>query len=500
MKLALLNVLAMFFMFSCTSPDNSTETLTIITGQVSNFSEVAEHDMISLEFADPVSGRQEISTTLDSLGRFRLEPDVEYPREFMLKYSGHLNYFVYPGDSLHFEIDGKCWSKISKSKEEEYAYYTLSGSSESMGNDVAKFTALYLDYLAERAFINSEAKALDPMEFRAFIDKQTEKRMSVIEEFSTKREATEEFQDWARRKINLLAWESQIMYCWQKAPRESNERIAYIQAMPDGYFDFLDEWDREDRGYLKNNDFEYFISLYQMILDQLVPLDTQQYYKEIWQEDFAQAAAYAPRYYSEVENGYARDLLIANYYYRFLDSKYYEEIKDFMDTSLIVDDYARAMITEKFNYEKDLFENMAFAEGSKFREITEIEDFFDTMIKNYPDKVIYVDFWATWCSPCMNEMPYAKKMKEQFEGKDVVFVYLANRCEEGAWKATIAERKMEGEHYLLTEEQYERLASDFEIRGIPRYIMVDRQGKVVEQNAPRPSSGEELIELINVHL
>ena len=59
---------------------------------------------------------------------------------------------------------------------------------------------------------------------------------------------------------------------------------------------------------------------------------------------------------------------------------------------------------------------------------------------------------------------------------------------------------MEGEHYLITDEQFTHLTSEFDFRGIPRHILVDRQGKVVNRNAPRPSSGEELIGLINKHL
>jgi len=501
MKSPILSIFTLIFMFSCTAPEEKTDDIsTIISGEVSDFSEVSEHDMVNIKFRHPVSGDQVISTSLDSLGFFRVELDVEYPREFQLNYSGYLQYFIYPGDSLHFKIDGLCWSKISESRAEEYAYYTVGGTSESLNRNVALFTALFQDSLADWKVVDSAVRALDPMEFNAFINEQTNERLRITEEFSLEHAAGEDFRDWARRKVRLAGWSDLIMYCWRKAPRESSERIAFIQALPSEYFSFLDEWDREDREYLKNASFDSFVQQYQMILDQLVPLDTQQYYQEVWQEDFARAAAYRPRYYLEAENGYASDLLIAIYYYRLLDSKYYDKIKDIIDTSLIADNRARALVVEKYRYEKDLFENMVFAEGIEFREITETEDFFDKLIQSYPDKVIYVDFWATWCSPCMAEMPYAKKIKKQFKGKDVVFVYLANRCEETPWKATIAEQEMKGEHYLLTDEQFGRLSQTFDVLGIPRYMLVDRQGKVVNQNAPRPSSGQELADLINQYL
>ncbi len=92
----------------------------------------------------------------------------------------------------------------------------------------------------------------------------------------------------------------------------------------------------------------------------------------------------------------------------------------------------------------------------------------------------------------MVQMPYAKKLHEKFENEDVVFLYLANRCSEEAWKATIAEKNMQGEHYLLNNNQYSILAGEFGISGIPHYVLIDKTGNVVNKKAPRPSSADVL--------
>jgi hypothetical protein len=100
----------------------------------------------------------------------------------------------------------------------------------------------------------------------------------------------------------------------------------------------------------------------------------------------------------------------------------------------------------------------------------------------------------------MAEMPHGKNIKKQFEGKDVTFVYLGNQCEETAWKTTIAEKKIEGEHYFLSKKQFAQLSNVFEVSGIPHYAFIDKKGNIVKKKAPRPSSGEELVNLINKHL
>ncbi len=104
----------------------------------------------------------------------------------------------------------------------------------------------------------------------------------------------------------------------------------------------------------------------------------------------------------------------------------------------------------------------------------------------YKGKVVYIDFWAPWCGPCMGEMPYSKELQKELAGKDVVFLYIGLSCSKQSWQYTIKEMGIEGEHYFANENDGKLLSQKFNISGIPRYVLVGKDGKVADDEALRP--------------
>ena len=113
---------------------------------------------------------------------------------------------------------------------------------------------------------------------------------------------------------------------------------------------------------------------------------------------------------------------------------------------------------------------------------------YQGIINKYKGKVIYMDFWASWCGPCKREMPYSLKMQEHFKGKDVVFVYMSSDRNPEAWKKAIEQLKITGEHYLLNKKVYNERSRVVTVKYIPRYMIYDKNGKLVNKTAPRPSN------------
>lgn len=110
-------------------------------------------------------------------------------------------------------------------------------------------------------------------------------------------------------------------------------------------------------------------------------------------------------------------------------------------------------------------------------------------------KVVYMDFWASWCGPCKGEMPYAKKIKEHFLGKDVVFLYVSIDDKEEAWKKGIEAMSISGIH-TRTAGWGGDVAQLYEIKSVPSYFLIDKQGRYVTEKTPRPSQSDALIKLI----
>ncbi|WIO75071.1 TlpA disulfide reductase family protein [Porticoccaceae bacterium LTM1] len=120
--------------------------------------------------------------------------------------------------------------------------------------------------------------------------------------------------------------------------------------------------------------------------------------------------------------------------------------------------------------------------------------------ESFRGKVVYVDVWATWCAPCKAEIPHLKKLEKELHGKDVVFVSISTDMDEEAWREFQEENDMTGVQLLADDGPQSGISKTYEINSIPRFMLFDREGKVVDTNARRPSAPElkgELLDLIN---
>ncbi|GAA4808661.1 TlpA disulfide reductase family protein [Litoribaculum gwangyangense] len=126
-----------------------------------------------------------------------------------------------------------------------------------------------------------------------------------------------------------------------------------------------------------------------------------------------------------------------------------------------------------------------------------------TSLSDLKGKYVYVDVWATWCGPCKVEIPSLKELEKDYHGKNIHFVslsvddgrgYRAETQEAAAalakegWKKMISEKKLGGIQLLSPNGWQDDFIQDYKINGIPRFILIDTEGNIVNPDAPRPSS------------
>ena len=189
------------------------------------------------------------------------------------------------------------------------------------------------------------------------------------------------------------------------------------------------------------------------------------------------------------DKGFLFDLAQIKYYGAQLnDMKFYtdaekQEIRDvFKDNPA----YAEALIAESDKLEALLAANKENKE-SILNELPQVsqEKMFDAILAKYKGKVVLVDFWATWCGPCMAAMKSILPMKEEMKGKDVVFLYLTGETSPlGAFTRTYP--TISGEHYRVSEKQWNYWYKTFGIQGIPTYMIYDRKGKQLARHIGFP--------------
>jgi thiol-disulfide isomerase/thioredoxin len=150
------------------------------------------------------------------------------------------------------------------------------------------------------------------------------------------------------------------------------------------------------------------------------------------------------------------------------------------------------------NTYKDYVENTIFIDQIGLSENPQA--FFDTLLGQFKGKVIYIDFWADWCTPCREAFKSAKKLKQTYAGKDVVFLYLGYSCKKENWDNAIKHDQVSGYHYWLDKEQSAFMKERFGIVGIPHYLLVDKNGVITAESVPGPASRAALSELIDEKL
>jgi len=167
-----------------------------------------------------------------------------------------------------------------------------------------------------------------------------------------------------------------------------------------------------------------------------------------------------------------------------------------LDSALV--DMVTTQNKQMFAYFKNNYNsNKKIAKG---RPSPKFENYIDIKggkksLDSFKGKYVYIDVWATWCGPCIREIPALDKLEKEYHSKNIAFVSISTdefRRSGGSWEAAekkwsnfVKDRNMSG--IQLWSGKDTRFQQEYQINGIPRFILIDPQGNIVDANAPRPS-------------
>lgn len=207
-------------------------------------------------------------------------------------------------------------------------------------------------------------------------------------------------------------------------------------------------------------------------------------------------------------------LLLANEtdFFKEMDKKKADDLKRLEDKKLdpVFVDFQKQTVNETYNAIVQYYKKNHDALVVKNKMNNTISPSFDyenhkggkTKLEDFKGKYVYIDVWATWCGPCRAEIPSLKKMEEMYHDKNIVFVSISVDVDKDheKWKNFVSEKQLGGVQLFADKNWNSDFMLSYGINSIPRFILIDPNGKVVKGNALRPSSPqlkEELDKLLN---
>ena len=124
----------------------------------------------------------------------------------------------------------------------------------------------------------------------------------------------------------------------------------------------------------------------------------------------------------------------------------------------------------------------------------------EEIIAKHKRKLVLIDFWASWCAPCIKQMPYIEKLKHQFSKDKISFLNFSIDKEIIQWQQKVADIGLDPDYsYVFENFDKQSFLKNNYVETIPRYILIGQNGKIINADAPSPDNPA-LKKLIEEHL
>lgn len=455
-----------------------------VSGKVINLDQAVDHQTIKFIFGDILEGRKTYIAPIDQAGLFHLEAPCHYSQSFYISYGDLASFLAIPGGSLTLEIDANIWNN----KKLEADYIKITGGNTANTN---RHIQLFQQEIPNEKYIyrnrSNAEKNKSPEEYIAYIHEREQVYADFARKFNKKYSTSALFRHWQTDQLTYETFEDLMRFHWLYKMYHSEQQDF---KFPDNWYHFLKRYNPDDRKVISWAHHGFMSEYERYVFKNITYPSTLR--------NLSDKFRYQQEYIGNHTKGFTRQILLGKFYLKILESAELSVFDSVYRPELLTDAHVREVISEKQKKIKAIADNRAIETIPLHSINSEVMGgLIDTLAKRYSNKVIYIDFWSTWCGPCLAEMPYSRVIQDHFKNTpDVVFLFLASQCSEKAWKTKIAEQGMHGEHFLLTDDQFNILSATLNINGIPHYALIDRQGNIVDKDAQRPSAKADIINKI----
>ena len=487
-KTSLLTILILVFFNSCINKSEQYHPKEIIiAGRIINYNKDSGKNILTIYINDNSRATQlNYPAEIDSVGNFHVKFKRYYTQDVMLSYLTNFQVIVHPGDSLYVVFDGS-----PNKRTEIYKTVKYSGSSAELNDNLAIYLEEYFKTRPATSLIRQKQKLLFPNEYKKFQDSIKLSRKIYQKQFIKKYKPGKELKNWINANIELSYFDELFNY------PDYEKYKDYPKDWHVDYFNFVSNIPPLTIETLIYADSRWFINQY--LNNYLIPRIFN--FGGTLKVDNIDSLIFKKIVELTPTEGLLKQLTLTEYTNTYL-KKYklslFEENRNLIN-EIITESFLIDPINEHYNEIKAFIEKpmpAADFELNHFEDKT-ASDIWVKILSDGKGKVLYIDCWGTWCGACLNEIPNAIQMLNNYKDKEVEFVYLCFRSDEKQWKTILTQHKLEGKHYLLNEEQGAYFQQLLGISGYPTYVIIDKKGKIIRIGSSFRPFSEETRNIIN---